>query len=112
LAKIDKTLEKWEQASSEKWDTVEAVLKRKGFKQKGDSDGTHYSFIHPALSALIKKFPKQPQILAPYGPDGRIEVIRQGKRVPGYILRRIKEALFVIEEYVRLEKPNKELEEE
>lgn len=107
MTKIDKTLKNWERASSENWKTVEAVLKRNGFFQEGDSHGTHYSFIHPILRLLVKKFSGAP-LIAPYGPDGRIEVIRHGKTVPAYILTRIIEALSIIEEYNRLEKPDED----
>ena len=102
MTKKDKTLKKWEQATSETWKTVEAVLKREGFVQDCASDGTHYSFVHPVLALLVKKFPRAP-LIAPYGPDGRIEIIRHGKIVYGYILERISDALTIIEDYYRLE---------
>lgn len=108
MAKKEKTLQKWERATSETWETVEAVLKRNGFIEKGKSDGSHHSFVHPALAHLVKKFPRA-AIIAPYGPDGRIEIIcHHGQTVPGYILERILDALQIIDDYYRLENSGKE----
>ncbi len=102
MTKKDKTLKKWEHATSETWKTVEAALKRSGFVQCGDSNGTHYSFVHPVLALLVKKDPRA-LLIAPYGPDGRIEIIRHGKIVYGYVLQRILDALAIIEKHYRLE---------
>lgn len=109
MAKKDKIIKKWETTTScETWETVKSVLEREGFKQKGQPNGSHSSFVHPTLTQIIKKASVEAKrtILKPYGPDGRVVIIRSGNKVPSYVLKRIFDALSIIEDFERIEKNN------
>ena len=95
MSSNEKTLKKWENATDEKWSTVEAILKNYGFiLKKTTTNGSHFTYEHPVLAEIIKMAPHDSVIHRSFAPNGQIIVIRHGNKVFAEVLNRI---LFAIE---------------
>lgn len=103
MSSKEKTLKKWESATDEKWNTVEAVLESYGFiLKKTTANGSHLTYIHPILAEIIKKVPPDSYIHRSFAPNGQIIVIRHGNTVYSEVLKRILFSIEILEEDARI----------
>ncbi len=94
MTRREKILEKWQRATDENIDTVEAVLGYYGFTCVSNKGGSHKTFYHPKL---VEAYTQDPIALEDFGPEGLLTIpISGGKRVKGIYLRNMLKALSLV----------------
>lgn len=97
MTKRDKTLQQWETATQDRYETVHAVLTYYGFTLVS-SGGSHRTYKHPALTAAFIGFKiSNPALYEDFGPFGQLTIsLKNGQYVKGRYLRHILTALDVV----------------
>ena len=102
LSTTEKLLEKLSKSKEEAWPTIEALLTKQGFIRDGSCrNGSHFTYIHPKLLELVRAIPKDSEISQRYAPNGQIIIIVHKNKVPGYVLRKLAQAIADIDDYIK-----------
>ena len=93
-----KCLDKWRSAKEERQETVLLFLTKNGFIHK-NTKGSHFTFVHPLLSEVVRAFPAYASELLK---TGILTVVCHDNKVYAPYLKRIVSACELIEEYEAL----------